>query len=295
MLVTILTPTYNRCDKLPILKKSLENQINKNFEWMIVDDGSTDETEIWVKKIQANAEFSIRYIKKTNGGKHTALNIGVKKITSELTMIVDSDDILLPKAVELIEKYYEKYKDNKKIGVFSYLRVFSNGAAIVPLEQEEKVASYIQYRIKENRQGDMAEVFLTRVLKEFPFPEFAGERFLSEDVIWIQIGLKYEYVFIDQPIYQCEYLESGLTANDKKMKFASPLGSMMRGKMLMKPECGWKVNVKGAIIWNCYKREVSGTIPEMVRMTTIREKALVFATKLVGRYYNKKWKASYQN
>ncbi len=294
MLVTILTPTYNRCDKLPVLKKSLENQTNKNFEWMIVDDGSTDETEKWVRRIQADAEFPIRYIKKINGGKHTALNVGVKEINSELIMIVDSDDILLPKAVELIEKYYEKYKNNKKIGVLSYLKVFSNGAAIVPMEQEEKVASYVQYRIKGSRPGDMAEVFLTRVLKEFPFPEFPGERFLSEDVVWIQIGLKYEYVFIDQPIYQCEYLDGGLTANDKKMKFASPLGSMMRGKMLMKKECGWKVNVKGAIIWNCYRQEVTGTIPEMVRMTTIREKVLVFATKLAGRYYNRRWKASYQ-
>lgn len=295
MLVTILTPTYNRCDKLPTLKKSLENQTNKNFEWMIVDDGSTDDTEIWAKQMQEDAEFPVRYIKKTNGGKHTALNVGMKEITSELTMIVDSDDVLLPEAVELIEKYHEKYKNNKKIGAFSYLRVFSDGAAIVPMEQEEKIESYIKYRIKENRPGDMAEVFLTKVLKEFPFPEFPSERFLSEDVVWIQIGLKYDYVFINQPIYQCEYLDGGLTANDKKMKFASPLGSMMRGKMLMKKECGWKVNVKGAIIWNCYRQEVSSMIPDKVCTMTIREKTLVFATKFVGRYYNIKWKASYQS
>lgn len=294
MLVTILTPTYNRCDKLPVLKKSLESQINKNFEWMIVDDGSTDDTEIWAKQMQKDAEFPVRYIKKTNGGKHTALNIGVKEITSELTMIVDSDDILLPEAVELIEKYYEKYKNNKKVGVFSYLKVFSNGSAIVSMEQEEKITSYVQYRIKENRPGDMAEVFLTRVLKEFPFPEFTGERFLSEDIVWIQIGLKYDYVFINQPIYQCEYLDGGLTANDKKMKFASPLGSMMRGKMLMHSECGLKVNIKGAIIWNCYRREVTSMLPEEVRTTTMREKIFVLVTKLIGKYYNMRWKASYQ-
>lgn len=295
MLVTILTPTYNRCDKLPELKKSLENQTSKDFEWLIVDDGSTDQTDIWVKQTEKNVDFSVRYIKKTNGGKHTALNIGVKEITSELTVIVDSDDILLPQAVELIGEYYNKYKNNKNVGVLSYLRVFSDGTTIVPVDQEERVASYIQYRIKESRPGDMAEVFWTKALKEFPFPEFTGECFLSEDVVWIQIGLKYDYVFIDQPIYQCEYLEGGLTANDKKMKFASPLGSMMRGKMLMHPECGLKANIKGAVIWNCYRQEVISKVPPKVNITTLREKILVFATKIVGRYYNRKWKASYQN
>lgn len=295
MLVTILTPTYNRCDKLPALKKSLENQKNKNFEWLIVDDGSTDQTADWVEQIKKETDFPVRYIKKANGGKHTALNTGVKEINSELTMIVDSDDVLLPDAVGLIEKYYEKYKSKKEIGVFSYLRVFSNGNAIVPMEQDEQVASYIQYRIKENRPGDMAEVFFTKVLKGFPFPEFSGERFLSEDVVWIQIGLKYKYVFINQPVYQCEYLEGGLTDNDKRIKFASPVGSMMRGKMLMSPECGLKINIKGAIIWNCYQQEIASKLPKEVDLITLREKILVFGTKLVGRYYNKKWKFSYQD
>lgn len=295
MLVTILTPTYNRCDKLAALRKSLENQTSKNFEWMIVDDGSTDCTESWVKQIQKNAEFSIHYIKKINGGKHTALNVGVNEINSELTMIVDSDDILLPKAIELVEKYYEKYKNNKKIGVFSYLKVLSSGMAVVPMEEEETISSYVKYRIKENRPGDMAEVFRTEVLKKFPFPQFKDERFLSEDIVWIEIGLKYDCVFINQPVYQCEYLEDGLTANDKKMKFASPLGSMMRGKILMNPECGLKVNIKGAIIWNCYRREVTDMLPEEVRLNAAREKIFAFATNLLGKHYNRKWKASYQS
>ena len=98
-----------------------------------------------------------------------------------------------------------------------------------------------------------------------------------------------KYVFINKAIYQCEYLEGGLTDSDKKMKFASPLGSMMRGKMLMKPACGVKTNIKGAIIYNCYKIESKKDIPKQLYLTSIYEKVLVFATAPLGRVFYKKW------
>ncbi|MEG0527605.1 MAG: glycosyltransferase family A protein, partial [Longicatena sp.] len=255
-LVTVITPTYNRASKLPILFKSLLAQSSRNFLWLIVDDGSTDNTEKVVHEFKKEALFSIVFLKKENGGKHTALNVGIREIYTELTMIVDSDDILLPNAIRIIEQSHVKYKYDKSIGAFSYVRIYPNGKPILPIEKDEETASYIKYRIKDNRPGDMAEVFYSKVLKEFPFVMFDEEKFLSEDVVWIQIGKRYSFVFINKPIYQCEYFDDGLTANDKKVKFNSPLGSMMRGKMLMSKECGMKVNIKGAIIYNCYKLEV---------------------------------------
>lgn len=289
MLITILTPTYNRCKKLQDLMLSLKRQTNYNFEWLIVDDGSTDNTGTWVKEIEKEIDFSFRLVQKENGGKHTALNVGVANITSKLTIIVDSDDILLPNATQIIEEYYNEYKDDKGIGVFSFLKVFSDGREVVSMDKEEEIQSYIKYRIKYNRPGDMAEVFYTKALKEFPFPEFKGEKFLSEDVVWIQIGKKYKFLFINRPIYQCEYLESGLTANDKKIKFASPLGSMLRGKMLMSKECGIKANIKGAIIYNCYKLEVKSATSNLLKLNT-RMNLMVSLTKFLGKIYNKKWK-----
>lgn len=288
-LVTIITPTYNRSNTLPVLFKSLLAQTNQDFSWLIVDDGSLDNTEEIVYKFMKEALFPIVFIKKENGGKHTALNVGIRKISTELTIIVDSDDALLPNAIEIIEQKYNKYRDNKEIGAFSFLRVKSDGQAIVPMDKEEEIASYIKYRIKQNRPGDMAEVFYTTVLKEDTFPEFCDEKFLSEDVVWINIGRKHLFVFINQPIYQCEYLECGLTANDKKIKFASPLGSMMRGKMLMSKECGIKANIKGAIIYNCYKSEVPQELPEVLKLD-IRMTLFTILTKPLGRIYNKKWR-----
>lgn len=282
-LVTVITPTYNRAYLLPNLFESLKQQ-ERNFKWLIVDDGSDDDTEEVVKGFKA--DFDIKYIKKANGGKHTALNVGIREIDTELTIIVDSDDMLLPGAIADIRQVHEKYRGNDKIGAYSFLRCYSNGKPVVPLDNDEFIDSYIRYRIKERRPGDMAEVFKTKVLKEYPFPEFAGERFLSEDVVWIEISKKYDFVFINKAIYRCEYLEGGLTANDKPMKFASPLGSMLRGKRLMSKECGLIANIRGAIIYNCYNLDsVRGGVPA----GEFREKLLIYVTKPLGWYYRRRW------
>ena len=280
--LTILTPTYNRCKTLPNLYRSLCCQTMKDFEWIVVDDGSIDNTEELIKKYKAEGAINISYIHKENGGKHTALNAGIKLLDSILAIIVDSDDELLPDAVSEIMKYYQKYKDDQRIGSWSFLRCYSNGKPIISIEKND-----IKYRIKGNRPGDMAEVFKSDILKKFPFPEFQDERFLSEDVVWIEIGKHYDTVYINIPIYKCEYLEGGLTANDKPMKFASPKGSMMRGKQLMCKECGIKSNIKGAIIFDCYKKVGNGTFS-----LDIRERILCVLVKPIAEYYYKKWSVS---
>lgn len=289
-LVTVLTPTYNRKNELDNLFYSLQKQTLQNFEWLIVDDGSTDGTSETVNKFKENAKFPVKYVKKKNGGKHTALNQGIGMIETMLTIIVDSDDTLLADAMVTIQDYYEKYKNENKIGCFSFLRCKKNGTPIVKLSKDEFVDSYVKVRIKDDLAGDMAEVFYTSALKEFPFVEFENEKFLSEDVVWIQLGIKYKYVFVNKSIYQCEYLEGGLTDNDKPMKFASPLGSMMRGKMLMMKECGKKINIKGAIIYNCYHRAVCQELPFILKTSSKREKMLVALTYPLGIVYFVKWR-----
>ncbi len=288
--VTVITPTYNRAYKIHCLYESLENQINKDFEWLVVDDGSSDNTKEVIEGFMEKADFSIKYIYKENGGKHTALNVGIPHIDSEMTIIVDSDDTLLPNAVEYIVFYKEKYKNEKDISAFAFLKIFEDGRAAVPLPKDEFVDSYIGYRIKEENPGDMAEVFYTEMLKKYPFPEFKGERFLSEDVVWIEIGKTHRYVFVNKPVYMFEYLEDGLTKSDKPMKFASPLGSMLRGKQLMYKDCGLKVNIKGAIIYNCYRKCVKGKISDGRLALKGREKFLALITKPLGGIFYKKWK-----
>ena len=294
MKVTILTPSYNRGHTLPKLYESLLTQTSSNFEWLVVDDGSKDETEILIKKYIEEKKIDVRYIKKENGGKHTAVNEGVANISSEMTFIVDSDDYLSSDAVETIELYFNKYKDVKKVCGFSFLRstIKENKTIGEEYGQNEFIDNYISYRVNKNIKGDKAEVYYTSVLKQYPFPVYNGERFLSEDVVWIEMAKKYDTLYINKAIYYCEYLEDGLTTNDKKTKFKSPLGSMHRGKQMMYKKLNFKTRIKGAIIYNCYKQEIKQSVPESLRLTKKKDRILVLLTKVLGKIYNKKWKKS---
>ena len=287
-LLTIITPTYNRARLIVNLYHSLEKQTNNDFYWMVVDDGSKDNTFEVINSLTAKASFEITYLKKENGGKHTALNYGVKQIKTPLTMIIDSDDCLTYDAVQSILNVHKKYLSDDSISSYTFLRGYSSDKPIVSVEKDEFIANYIQYRIKNHRPGDMAEAFKTKFLKEFPFPEYPGEKFISEDVVWIEIGKYSNSVYINKVIYLCKYLEGGLTDNDKKMKFSSPLGSMMRGIQLMSKECGLKENIRGAIIYDVYRREVENNEVNKKELTS-RERFLVLFASLFSFIFYKKW------
>ncbi len=294
MKVTILTPTYNRSHTLERLYNSLIKQTNNNFEWMIVDDGSKDNTESLVKQFINDNKINIEYIKKENGGKHTALNVGIKETKNEMIFIVDSDDFITEDAVDIISCYYEKYKNEKGICGFSFLKANTQTMEVIgqKYSKDEYRDNYINCRINKNVSGDKAEVYYTDVLKKYPFPEYEGEKFLSEDVVWIEVAKKYDTIYINKIIYYCEYLSDGLTSNDKKMKFASSLGSMHRGKQMMSNKINLKTKIKGAIIYNCYKREINCSVPRTLKLDRLIEKILVALTKWLGIIYHKKWKKS---
>ena len=255
MIVTVLTPTFNRGGgSLNNLYQSLQKQTIKDFEWLLVDDGSTDDTKNIAEEMRKKAEFPMRYIYKENGGKHTALNVGVKQITSELTFIVDSDDKLVPDAIETILQYHKKYKERKDLCGYSFLRRFPDGNINgKPFEPDEKVGTYIECRINaDDTQADKAEVFYTRCLKEFPFPEYRNEKFLGEDLVWIRMAMKYQMVHINRAIYVGNYLEDGLTKNRRKNNIRSPYGCMERAKEFMRPELKLKYRLKGAVQYLVY-------------------------------------------
>lgn len=230
MTVTVLTPTYNRADKLKALYDSLMKQTSKDFKWLVIDDGSEDNTSDVVCEFIENANFEIEYIKKENGGKHTALNVGIAKITTDLTFIVDSDDYLTDDAIFEICKEHERFKDNDRICGYSFLRQYPNGKINGSFDRKnEIIGNFIVQRINKNdANSDKAEVWKTTCLKEFPFPEFEGEKFLGEDTVWIQMALKYEVLFLNKPIYISEYLPDGLTDNRRKHNIKSPQGCRHR-------------------------------------------------------------------
>ena len=218
MLISFLTPTFNRAYILGQLYDSLCKQLKKDFEWIVVDDGSTDNTEQLVQAWKREAKFPIHYIKKENGGKHRALNRGIEFVNSPYTCIIDSDDYLTENAVELIEKWIRDIAEISACAGVSGVRKTPKGKIIgeYPARKLYVDAKNIERR-KMHLEGDKAEVYRTDILRKYPFPEFKGEKFLSECAVWDKISLEgYWLRWYPDALFICEYREDGLTKTVNK-------------------------------------------------------------------------------
>ena len=221
MLITVFTPAYNRAHLLPRLYESLQRQTFHDFEWVIVDDGSVDETASLFSSNEndnenengnENGNVKIRYFYQENGGKHRAINRGVKEARGELFFIVDSDDALLPNSLEIIWAEYLRIRhEHDFCGVSGMKGYFNNVKVGTQASFGHLDCTIIESNYKYHLHGDKAEVFKTDILKDYPFPEFDGERFCPEALIWNRISNKYKIRYFDKIIYYCEYLPDGLT------------------------------------------------------------------------------------
>lgn len=290
MTVTVLTPTFNRGGgRLQSLWNSLQKQTVKDFEWLVVDDGSTDGTKDLITQLQEKSDFPIRYIYKSNGGKHTALNVGIQTICSELIFIVDSDDCVTDDAVESILKIHKKYRSQNNICGYAFLRAFPDGKVNgKKFDVDEKIGSYIDVRVNGDDTGaDKAEVFKTHCLKEFPFPEYPNEKFLGEDLVWVRMARKYEMVHINKAIYVGNYLEDGLTNNRRKHNIASPIGCMHRAEEFMEPDLKTRYRIKGGLQYIVYGRFAGVKVVDLIRKS--RHKVLATVCTPGGLFLHSRW------
>lgn len=252
-MITVITPTYNRCNNLVDAYDSLINQSNKDFEWIIIDDGSIDNTKKLVNKFIKEKKINIRYYYKDNGGKHTALNLGIDKSSGDYIIILDSDDIFTNDAIECIYKYIDKYKNNKNICGFSFLRLDKNNNKIgKSFKEKELISNYIDFRHNRNIYGDMQEVYKTNILKKYKFPIFKKEKFLSEAIVWTKIGLNYDTVYINKGICICEYLSDGLSKNFFKLVYNNPVGAMENANCFLNKRYKLIIRIKNAILYDGY-------------------------------------------
>lgn len=219
MKVTICTPTYNRSHTLERLYNSLVLQTNFDFIWLIIDDGSFDNTEDIVNRFISENRIKIKYIKQNNGGKHRAVNRGIQIASSEYFAIVDSDDYLLENAVDKIINAFSTINSIEFAGI-SFNRGYTETRIIGSSFQGKYIDATAIERKKHHIHGDKFECFYTNVLKNNQFPTIEGENFMSEIVLWTRIasqGLKIRW--FNEIIYICEYLENGLTyCNDKLLE-----------------------------------------------------------------------------
>lgn len=258
--ITIFTPTYNRAYTLTRLYNSLLKQENKNFEWLIIDDGSKDNTKELVNGFIKEDKIIINYVYQENKGKYKAINKALDLAKGKLFMIVDSDDYLTNDAIDIIEKYYNQIKsDDNYIGVVG-LKGKNEKEAHIGYFNEKKEknkyysleyidATYIEYRHKYKISGDRAEVCVTDKMRKYKFPEENDEKFMNEGYIWNQIGNDgHKFRYFNKIIYIAEYLEDGLSKNMKDIKKDSPQNAILEFNQYMDlKKLPLKVRIKACI------------------------------------------------
>ncbi|MDE6217769.1 MAG: glycosyltransferase family 2 protein, partial [Muribaculaceae bacterium] len=215
--------TYNRAKTITRLYNSLVAQTFKDFEWLIVDDGSSDDTESIVENFIHENRIPIRYIRKENGATHTAYNIGLEEAQGDLFIDVDSDDWLEIESLSKIsEKFTEIEKDSGCAGIIS-LKSYGDGRIIgQPFTETDKKLSLRALELS-GQGGERTLVFKTAIARKYPFPVIKGERFMTEGVVYDKFS-DYTFLIDNRSITTCEYQEDGLSSNPKSLILKNPGG-----------------------------------------------------------------------
>lgn len=256
--LTIFTAAYNRAYILPKLYESLCSQTCFNFEWLVVDDGSQDNTvELLEKWKSEEKNFSFRYVQLNHGGKNRAINKAVSLAAGSFFLIVDSDDYLSKDAVEWICSKIPEIENNSKYAGFSGIRCKMGGSYIVePRFNGTPFIDCLNIERKQfNLHADMAEVYKTEILQRYPFPAIVDETFIPENVVWDAVALDGFFVrWYDKKIYYCEYLDDGITKGWNDLRKKNPIGFAMSANTYLKYAKGVfsKLQLIGEILYCCF-------------------------------------------
>lgn len=293
--LSIVTPTYNRGELLRNCFLSLQKQTDPRFEWIIVDDGSTDNTEQIVSQFVTEApDMQIVYVKKPNGGKHTALNASHEYIRRKYVMTLDSDDSLLPNAVETVLKYWDEYQKDTRIGMVIFLRGDPEGNPRAYAEKEGIPGDYRKLKRICVTSSDCCEVIRTDLFLQYPFPVFEQERFMSEGVLWRRVAMTHKCVYINQVIYICEYLDGGLTRSGRRMRIRNPRGGMMNSLIGMYKGNPLHIRTKSGLLYVCYGSFAGESVRAILRGAK-PNRFLALLCLLPGRVLYTLWKNRYLN
>ena len=223
--LTVFTPAYNRAYTLPRTYESMKQQKNTDFIWLIVDDGSSDNTAELVKQWQAEENgFTIQYIYKENGGMHTAHNTAYELIDTELNTCVDSDDALAPDAVQIIYDAWQKVKDRGYAGLLGLDAEF-NGQIIGKGFPDGLTETTLGDYYRNGGRGDKKLILRTDVVRQYPpYPTFPGERFVPLGSLYAMIDKDYQLSVLDAVVCLVEYMPDGSTHNMLRQYFRNPNG-----------------------------------------------------------------------
>lgn len=224
IILTVFTPAYNRAYSIHKCYESLKRQTSKKFKWLVIDDGSTDNTKELILKWKEEADFEINYIYKKNGGMHTAHNTAYENIDTELNVCIDSDDYMPDNAVEkIIECWNEKKADN--IAGLAGLDVKEDGQLIgTKFQNTLKQSTLFDLYKKHGIKGDKKLVYRTELTRYYKYPEFEGEKYVGLDYKCHKIHEKYKLALVNEVFCIVEYLEDGSSKNMLNQYRTNPKG-----------------------------------------------------------------------
>ena len=233
--LTVFTPAYNRAHTLPRTYESLCNQKCKDFCWLIIDDGSTDDTEQLVKGwMEKDNGFEIQYIYKENGGMHTAHNTAYENITTELNVCVDSDDCMAEDGVAKILKKWDEVKDSGYAGIIG-LDADMNGKIIGKSFPKSMKETTLMGYYAMGGAGDKKLVYRTDIIKKYPpYPVFEGEKYVALAYKYRLIDQDYKLAVLPQILCNVEYQEDGSSGTMWKQYLKNPKGFAFWRKICMR-------------------------------------------------------------
>lgn len=233
--LTIFTPAYNRAHTLSRTYQSLLNQKNKDFVWLIVDDGSIDNTEELVNDwIKRDNGFVIEYIKKKNGGMHTAHNTAYQNIHTELNICIDSDDCLADNAVNIILEKWEQVKDRGYAGIIG-LDADLDGKIIGKSFPENMTETTLSGYYAQGGSGDKKLVYKTEIVRKYPeYPVFEDEKYVALAYLYRLIDQEYSLAVLDKVLCNVEYQNNGSSATMFTQYIKNPKGFAFWRKICMK-------------------------------------------------------------
>lgn len=236
MFFTVYTPTYNRAHLLNRVYDSLLAQDDRDFEWLIVDDGSTDDTEAVIKHWLDAAPFPVRYIRQTNQGKHIATNRAVELAAGEMFVIVDSDDWLAKGALRTLHEAWNAIPNDLQPRIANIAGLFLDTTEkpvtrLFPSDAFDCSSVDMEFRF--GITGEIAMATRTDVRRQYPFPENVG-RYCMPSLVWNRIATKYLTRYLNQPIQYKEYQQQGITLSGVHRKLRlSPESFRIRNRELL--------------------------------------------------------------
>lgn len=234
--ITVFTPTYNRAYLLPRLYESLCRQSSQDFIWLVIDDGSTDNTKELIEKWKLEDKIEIQYHYKENGGMHTGHNAAYRLIKTELNVCIDSDDYMPDDAIEKIMKEWNNIADKSNIAGIIGLDADKNGEIIgTKIPENLTKGSLMDLYNKHKVKGDKKLVLRTDIVRKYPeYPEYEGEKLVPLGILYMMIGHDYDFVYKNEVYCIVEYQAEGSSASILRQYKQSPKGFAYARKIHIK-------------------------------------------------------------